>query len=359
MGKVFIPTGYMGSGSSAITDLLNEYDNCRCPLEKFEFVIAHCPNGILDLVNKLIYNNNALKSDYDIKCFYKQMCKLYKDKHWWVANYQKKFGPDFMKITKEYINELIDFKYKGYWYVNEELNKSMFIRLILRKPFKIILGSNKFKPLLNSDGIIRISLKTKEEIYGITSKYIYNIFNMIKKNKENIILDQFFLPFNLYQIDKLTKDDVKVIVVARDPRDVFIINKYIWPKINFEIPVPTDALAFCNYYKKMRESEIITKNKNILRINFEELVYDYDKTVNKIEKFAGLKSEDHKLAKKYFNPEVSIKNTQVFRSDEYKKEIEIITKELSKYLYNFPYTLNNSAFDTVEPDAERRDNYEN
>ena len=49
----------------------------------------------------------------------------------------------------------------------------------------------------------------------------------MSKGKENIILDQFLLPFNLFRVDNYFDDRLKAIVVERDPRDVFIINKYI------------------------------------------------------------------------------------------------------------------------------------
>ena len=38
-----------------------------------------------------------------------------------------------------------------------------------------------------------------------------------------------------------------------------------------------------------------------------------------------------------FNPERSINNTQLFMKDKYKKEVEIIERELSEFLYEFPY----------------------
>jgi hypothetical protein len=75
---------------------------------------------------------------------------------------------------------------------------------------------------------MRISYVDSNKFYEESHKYIYKIIEEISKGKENIILDQFLLPFNLFRVDNYFDDKLRVIVVARDPRDVFIINKYIW-----------------------------------------------------------------------------------------------------------------------------------
>ena len=52
--KLLITTGYMGSGSSAYTDLLSEYKDLQCNNGSFEYVFLHCPNGVFDLEDKLL-----------------------------------------------------------------------------------------------------------------------------------------------------------------------------------------------------------------------------------------------------------------------------------------------------------------
>ena len=54
MRKIIVPTGYMGSGSSAVTDLVAEYKNCNNDYRSFEYVFLHCPNGLFDLEDKLL-----------------------------------------------------------------------------------------------------------------------------------------------------------------------------------------------------------------------------------------------------------------------------------------------------------------
>lgn len=63
MNKIIIPTGYMGSGSSAITDLVAEFEDCKNEFKSYEYVMLHCPNGLFDLEDKLLTGNNAIRSD--------------------------------------------------------------------------------------------------------------------------------------------------------------------------------------------------------------------------------------------------------------------------------------------------------
>lgn len=352
MKKLIVPTGYMGSGSSAITDLISEFKDCVNDSNSFEYVFLHCPNGVFDLEDKLLIGNNAIRSDEAIRSFELQMKKLYNNKFWWVGNYKKIIGKEFIDFTNKYIKKITQYNFSAYWYTHEELNLKMFVQLLLRKPFKFISGNKLFnKKILKYKDGMKLSYVRHTEFYKFSKEYIYNVLNIISKGKDNVIMDQLLLPFNLFRVDNYFGKELKAIVVERDPRDVFISNKYIWNKKNISVPFPTDVREFCEFYKNMRESEIITESNKVLRIKFEDLIYDYENSVEKIIKFLGFKREDHINKKKRFTPDISIKNTQVFNGDKsYTNEVKIIEKELNKYLYNFPYELSNKVEETVEFD---------
>lgn len=349
MKRIIVPMGYMGSGSSAITDLISEFKDCQNEYKSYEYVLLHCPNGLFDLEDKLLIGNNAIRSDEAIRSFETQMNKLYNKKFWWVGNYQKIISPNFMKMTEEYIGRIQQFNFPGYWYTHEEVNTKMFLKLLIRKPIKILTGNKvKFNKVLKYSDGMRISYITSEKFYEESHKYIYDIIDVVSKGKDNIILDQFLLPFNLFRVDNYFDDRLKAIAVERDPRDVFIINKYIWQKKQICVPFPLDVNEFCSFYKKMRESEKECNSNKVLRIRFEDLIYNYDDEVKRITKFLGFTSKDHINKKSRFDPDISIKNTQLFRKKEYQEESKIIERELEKYLYNFPYEINNDVKETVE-----------
>jgi hypothetical protein len=349
MNKIIVPTGYMGSGSSAVTDYVKEFENCNCPNGTYEYVFLHCPNGLFDLEDQLLIGNNAIKSDYSIRSFYRQMKILYDKKYYWVGNYKKIVGPNFLKITQNFLDEIVQYKYKGFWYVDEELNNNMFWKLLLQKPIKIVsMNKIKFKKVLNTDGKMYISYIGPQKFYKCAKKYIYEVIDMINTNNKNIILDQFLLPFNLHRIDNYFDDNLRVVVVERDPRDLFVLNKYIWHEKHLEVPIPEDAKTFCDFYRNMRMSEKKAGSSKIYRIYLEDLIYYYDKTSKAINGFIGLKEKEHKKKYYYFNPNLSIKNTQLFRNKKYFVEINIIEKELKDYLYDFPYELNNDVQSSIE-----------
>lgn len=349
MKRIIVPTGYMGSGSSAITDLVSEFKNCQNEHKSYEYVLLHCPNGLFDLEDKLLIGNNAIRSDEAIRSFELQMQKLYNKKFWWVGNYKNIISPNFMNITNEYIKNIEEFNFPGYWYIHEEVNTKMFFKLLIRKPIKMLTFNKiRFNKVLKYPDGMRISYINKEKFYKKSHEYIYKVIEEISKGKENIILDQFLLPFNLFRVDNYFDDRLKVIVVERDPRDVFIINKYIWQKKQICVPFPLEVNEFCDFYKKMRESEKECTSNKVLRVRFEDLIYNYDNKVKEITEFLGFKESDHINKKTRFNPEISIKNTQLFRKEEYQEESKIIEKKLHSYLYDFPYDMNNDVKDTVE-----------
>lgn len=349
MDRIIVPTGYMGSGSSAITDLVSEFGDCQNEHKSYEFVFLHCPNGLFDLEDKLLRGNNAIRSDEAIRSFELQMNKLYDKKFWWVGNYKNIIGSDFKNLMENYINNIQQFNYPGYWYMHEEVNTKMFFKLLIRKPFKILsLNKLKFKKVLKYNDGMRISFIKDKDFYKYSHDYIYDVAKRLSRGKKNVILDQFLLPFNLFRVDNYFDDKLRVIVVERDPRDVYVINKYIWPKRGITVPMPTEAEEFCEFYRKMRESEKECTSSKVLRVRFEDLIYNYDVELARIMKFLGFTSRDHVNKKGRFNPDISIKNTQLFRKEEYREEIEIIERKLKKYLYNFPIEINNDVKDTVE-----------
>lgn len=343
--RVIIPTGYMGSGSSVITDLMSEVEGVDVSRGTFEYVFLHCPNGVFDLEDKLLIGNNAVRSDEAIVSFEKTMKQLYDKKYWWVGNYKKNMGEGFWQITKDYIADITEVESDYYWYYQENTNTEMFFRLAFNKILKLIT-LNKYKPKkVLAYEPMRLSFIEPERFYETTKKYIYKAMEMAGYAKKSILFDQLLLPFNLFRFENYFDEDAYVFVIERDPRDVFISNKYFWSqRSNAVIPYPTDVHAFCKYYKSLRKMEKEANCDRVCRIRFEDLIYNYDKTVDLIFEKLGWDRATHTAPKTKFNPEKSIFNTQLFKKDEkYKEEAEIIARELGEFLYDFPYEIDHKA----------------
>lgn len=338
MNQIIVPTGYMGSGSSAITDLISEIDGYDAPEGTFEYVFLHCPNGVFDLADKLLLGNNALRSDEALHTFAHTMRQLYDKKYWWVAGYQKRVGPAFWDITQDYIEKLIHCKPDFYWYWQENTNTRMFLQLCLRKAVSLLTFHKVQlkKPLLYPE--IWLSIPGEEEFCALTREYIQKVMLEIGLEKRNLILDQLLLPYNLFRADDYFDDNLRVFAVYRDPRDVFVINKYVWFARNEPVPFPTDAKKFAAFYRRMRESERTAESDKIHRFAFEDLVYRYEESLERVYAALGVPAERHTCKRRSFNPDRSVENTQLFlTNEEYRAEARIIGELLPEYLYPFPY----------------------
>lgn len=338
MNKIIIPTGYMGSGSSAITDLIQEFRGYESSHGSFEYIFLHCPDGVFDLEDKLLTGNNAIRSDEALHSFEKCMRELYTRKFWWPGNYKKNLHPDFWKLTQEYLGKLTQYEPKDYWYMQEKLSFASFIKMCFRKALMLISAGKVVlkRPLTYPQ--MKISLVDAEEFYQASREYLNGIFDCMGLQDKNLILDQLLLPFNLWRMEHYFGDYVECFVVERDPRDVFISNKYIWAaRDNNPVPFPTDVEGFCDYYKRLRGMERSVNNPHVHRIFFEDLLYRYEESVERVRGILGVKKKDHVAQFSYLDPKKSIHNTQLFLRDEYREEVARIEQELSEFLYEFPY----------------------
>lgn len=115
------------------------------------------------------------------------------------------------------------------------------------------------------------------------------------------------------------------------PRDLYLSSQYS-KSPDFKFLPKNDVDAFIIYYRNMRKHKI--SSDRILKINFEEFIYDYDNTINKVESFLHLK--EHERKKQIFDPMKSVNNTQLLRlHPEDEKQIKKIEKELPEYLFPF------------------------
>lgn len=337
MYKVIVPMGYMGSGSSAITDLIHEFEGYEARNNSFEYVFLHCPDGVFDLEDKLLVGNNAIRSDEALHSFYNRMKELYYDKLWWPANYKKRLHPEFLKYTEMYIEKLTQYKSGNAWYMQQKPTLITFIKNCIRRLILIISARKIRLPYSLRYSPMLLSFVNDEEFYSASKEYINQIFDLMGIREENIIADQLLLPHNLWRMEKYFGENIECFVIQRDPRDVFIINKYIWGKSDNAVPYPVDVEEFCRYYRHLRESEKEADNIHIHRFWFEDLVYQYEESVERISNILKVDRKLHKQKRVYFNPEKSINNTQFFTIEKYKEEVKVIERELPEYLYQFPY----------------------
>lgn len=321
--------GFHDTGASVVDDLFREFDNVAQGFSGAECKVLHDPDGISDLEYHLVTNPNRLQTDLALDRFLRYA------KHN-KREYEKTFGKQWAPLCEEYVDSLVKFRYKGYsgWIIEKGLYYKyalLFKKALnrIRPPkyrhpawYNYFPNMTKFHASLNED-----------EFLNKTINYIEKLTSLIETNEktEFVLIDQ-MVPCDVPEKYLKYVKDLKVIVVDRDPRDLFLSQIVIYK----EHVLPSDPYQFCTFYKDIRKRCDYKNTDNVLFINFEDTIYSYDETVDKILNFVGISKDHHKTKYKYFNPSVSIKGTKLWeRYPEHVDKIKIIEKEIPEYLHNY------------------------
>ena len=328
--KLISCTGYYGSGSSALTDIVSEYEGVKS-LTDYEFRFIQDIDGVTDLEYHLVKNHHRHNAGHAIKRF----LKLAEFQHgkWFNSRYEPFFNNKFLSITKEYINSLIEYSYHGYWYM-DMLDRGIWFYYLKSLEGKI----RRRIPFLSCNYM------PKELTYGshptesqFLEKTRYYLSNLLREaNPEGapyLMVDQLIPSSGINQCLRYFDMDTKVFLVTRDPRDIYLSDKYVW-KSGI---CPRDPETFCKWFRYTHESnrdEILDYN-HVMELQFEDLIFYYDDEIDKIEHFLGLDSSLHCRLFERFNPKLSIHNTQLWKVYSDMKAVDYIEKELDDYLYDF------------------------
>ncbi|ATW33071.1 MULTISPECIES: sulfotransferase family protein [Candidatus Williamhamiltonella] len=335
--KVITCTGYGGTGSSVVSDLLKEFSNV-CSFGNFEFRFLHDPHGLRDLDYGIVQNNNRLTTSYHINNYIKYINFLSKSN---VYPYENFFNKKFKKITNEYLRNIINIEWNGFFHqdVISDTSIKKFIYYLERFYQKKILGMKEggakiYGKIFNKKMYYSYP---REKFYIETRKYLRNLINASNYDlKEYVMFDQLVPPNNTHHYLKYF-DDLKIIVIDRDPRDLYLLNKCLWN----EKWIPTENIHdYINWFKILREHQKFDQEdkKSVLRLPFEDFIYKYDQTVQKVCDFCCLKSIKHTNKYKYFDPKISKDNTNLkSKYSKYNIEIASIETELVEFCYNFLY----------------------
>lgn len=330
--KIITCASYYGCGSSALTDLISEYEGVMS-LTNYEFRFIHDLDGISDLEYHLVTSPNRHNSGHALKRFEKLM--KFNAGRFFCNRYEPFFQNQYWKLTKEYIDNLRTFKYKGFWFydmydkgVNVYYFYSILTKLYARFPFRF------FEPLPNE--MQYGTILEKEDFLRLTQEYIHKLLVAAnKKNMPYLMVDQLLPSSNINNCMKYFCDEIYLFIVDRDPRDIYILAKMFWTKDHIA-PV-NDPVLFSKWYKFARDcARNENNNINVLKIQFEDLIYKYNECKQKIEELVGLTNDKHLNPFLSFNPRRSLGNTQLWKKyPNLNKDIAVIEEMLPEYLYDF------------------------
>lgn len=332
--KIITCASYGNTGSGVVTDYLLEFNNILNPGD-YEFRFLHDYDGVSTLEHSLVHNFHRMNSDIAIQNFIRYI--KFQSGDFTSARYEKFFNGKFKELSYEYIDKLVDVKWQGYWEQYQIISpkyKTLFKYKFLPRLLRLFDLNKSYIAKYVPKSEMYLSSPSEIEFIQHTNDYLKNLCKAIDPDDkyENIYFDQLVPPLNL-QTYLRYYPDMKVIVVDRDPRDHYIDNITKWR----EGWIPSDLDQYIKYYKKLRQELVNEKQDDrVLRIQFEDTIFEYESFSNQINNFIGLAETNHINKKQFFNPQVSIKNTQLWKKNmEFDSVIKIIETELGEYCYSF------------------------
>lgn len=333
-------TGFGYSGSGALLDLLSEFKNLTVlsdadpdgSLREKNYdggtnelnLLRHA--GGLFFLEKFFPSKNIFIQDVVVKMFISLVKEHY-------LNNGPIFNNEFLRLTNEFLNNIIDIKLKTDYGEAYE-------------PHLPFLGKESFDFIEqnpnNTQYLYTLKELSKDEYIKFAKNYLNKFLNTIN-SKKYLALDQ-ALSDNECDIEHYKKyiDNLKVIAVYRDPRDVFATT--IQRNVQW---IPHDIDQFIKWYRRSVAPYIENKNNDYMVLRFEDLVYKKDEIVKKIEKFLNLEDDSHINPKSAFDENVSISNVGLYHSLGMKNEIKKIEEELGEFLYKKEFDKNNSPLVSI------------
>lgn len=331
-------SGFFASGSSAVVDLLKEMkDFYECSAE---VRIIKDPYGITQMENALVDNWELINSSVAISDFLwlSRICARNRYTPFSPAGlgYSKTISGNFMELINEYTDSLSEYKYKAEFY-HQKFKKPYLKFIIDRFRFGIEhITKGKLKTANRNIPYCYFAHPTQERFNDATKKLFEQLFQQQKKEGfTDIILDQAISPNNPSVIHRYF-NNAKMIIVDRDPRDMYVDDMMCGVMYDKDYTSAEAGKRYADRQKQLRVS-IPANDADVLYIRFEDLIINYDKTVDTILQFLNLSTADHVDQYKYLKPEISRKNIGIWKTkyDECKGAIDAIRVSMPKHCINY------------------------
>jgi hypothetical protein len=330
-------SGYAFVGKHAVIDLVREFEGYSVPPSPFEFNLLRIQGGIRDLETALSDDWSPIRSDAAVRRFRKLARRLASKNSWmnpasWFEavgwNYDDFFKGRFTPATEAYVRGLVEATWRTELpYPAGEIGA---LQLFCRKLLQQLRVPSAFD--------FDYTLAAPDDFLSRTRDYLANLMEAFAAPGDHtVVMHNSCEPFNPSRALRYFVDG-RSIIVARDPRDVFVAqNCYVPPGSNTK-PAPFRAVAatpdiFCRRFRLMRKVAARAPDdpQRILRVNFEDVVHGYDASLEKIMSFLGETPATHVRAREYFKPEQSAKNIGLWRTYPDQAAIALIRSELAEF----------------------------
>jgi len=316
-------SGYAFTGKHAVIDLMREVDKAHVPHFQFEFALLRIQGGILDLEHALCGSWSPIRSDAAIRRFRRIVRRfgakndLARPRSWFEAvgwNYDDYYAGRFFELSDRYLTRLVQDRWRAPWpYPMADLSDGeLFARKVKQK--LRVPGAMDFDVVLSRPA----------DFIEATREYLEAVLTSnVAPDTETVVMHNAFEPFDPPRSIRMFHR-AKSIVVDRDPRDNYVQG--LWYK-----PVATGVDQFIRRYRTYRTATNYTPHPDVLRIRFEDLIFEYDATVGRIFSHVGIEPSRHVKARAHFDPDVSRKNVGLHRAHEDQPAIRAIERELGEF----------------------------
>jgi len=323
--KVLDLSGYMFSGKAAVSDLLREFKGIHVPNYRVEFDLLRISGGLIDLRHALD-DWSPIRTHSALNRFEKTIKKLAATPGFPQKFYSTGFGyarlyPDIIECLEQFLTESVTLEWETPWPYDdlEDSGLATFVRKLLGR-----VGHNKMR---------HYRLTFPDAFYPAAQGFVHRILTRDLNVAEYGILvtHNALEPFDPGKNLVLLGEKAQCIVVDRDPRDIYAtaITTQQGFNDNLEfyrrIAGAHDVDTFIKRYNLYR-SMINDLSDRVLRVNFEDLVTNYQATVDNVCSFLELGRTDHQEPYKYFDPERSRHNMELWKL----KELEIFKGDFQR-----------------------------
>ena len=321
-------SGFGKSGSGACVSLLKEFEFID-GLEN-EFRITKDPYGLIDLEFSLLSDWEFVRHDRAINDFLAYCQMLGRDDGLFKKvgkGFSKKLNVDFVKESENYINQLTNFTYFGDTLLHRYRLSALesFIKRIRSK-----IGLSNEEPMYFSN--------PNSEIFLIeTQKFIKNLFkNYANENSlKKVVLDQSVSPNNFFKSMSFF-DTKKIIIVDRDPRDIF--ETMCRERRLLGADKKNTVEKYIVWHKTIREKFEFEKQNNvsnikILELRFEDFFVNYEVSISKLIDFLEI-DYNHELKGSRFNPKFMTDYVGIWKNNKDQKSMEKIQNEFPESCFN-------------------------
>jgi hypothetical protein len=291
--------GTLASGSSALIDMLYEYENIN--VLRYEFNDYRRPGFVSDQLSYDSSINYPNVIDKKIKFTNSRWEMIYKSSIWKLIpdkalNYiwEKDFQNRKLRAYKNSLTELFQIVFL------QELNSGL-------------------KSGISFDEKIQLSNDWIRHVGSIfPSYYDFTLFNQpLHPWSDPEIWTRVFKPFKLICVYRDPKDQLAEMVRRNIIFSPFRCSQLSYGQFNIISIYGNDRKgrmqflkdAFIKRLEKIDSWLRVIEPDQILFVDFEGLVNKYDVYETRIEQFLGNINGRHKFRKKYFNPEVAKKNS--------------------------------------------------